>query len=404
MIHRLTYICWTFLILLVLTACDGFLGNKTDTEFLDEPVFEDQTVAYVPIQPVLDGFTYPVDIIAGFDELIYVADQGTEEIISFDQAGNETGRFRVPGLTGIAQDRQLDIIAVGTRDTTISSTNFTLPAIYRIDLNKSGPYGLANASIKNIITHPFYFKSGTPTASDEIISFQDVAIWPDNRYYVTRNGPSNASTQFGGPDDAIILFNAADEFVSPIFVSTTLGLFTDYFKKPSGIATFVNAPQSLELNNPGLTPPGDFYFTSIAPSNALKVQRINFVQTEFGSSYSLTQQLVGDTSRADRFLYEANRFNEPTDIAIAGDGTRYVFVVDASRDSLYQFSADGFEGVSPPTGANSTKAIRASFGGTGEGLRQFNEPRGVAYFDRIVYVADAGNGRILRFKLTTDFE
>jgi hypothetical protein len=28
----------------------------------------------------------------------------------------------------------------------------------------------------------------------------------------------------------------------------------------------------------------------------------------------------------------------------------------------------------------------------------------VAYFNEILYVADAGNGRILRFKLTTDFD
>lgn len=390
--------------LVLLSACDDFFGKKTDTDFLDEPVFADQTVAYVPIQPVIDGFSYPVDVIAGFDQLIYVVDQGSEEIISFDQAGNELGRFRVQGLRGIAQDRRLDLIALGTRDTTISSRNFTLPAIYRIDLNKSGTYGLNNASIKNIITHPFYFKSGTPTTSDEAVSFQDIAVWPNNRFYVTRNGPSNAATQFGGPDDAVLLFGNDDAYISPIFVSTTLGLFTDYFKKPSGIASFVNAPQSLELDNPSLTPLGDFYFTSVSPSNALKVQRIGFVQTDFGSSYNLIQLPAGDTSRADRFLYEANRFTEPADIAIAGDGTRYVFVVDAARDSLYQFNALGLEGINPPNGAGSSKAILASFGGTGEGLRQFNEPRGVAYLERIVYVADAGNGRLLRFKLTTDFE
>ena len=392
------------LCLLLLVACDDFFGKKTDTEFLDEPVFEDQTVAYVPIQPVIDGFSYPVDVIAGFDQLIYVADQGTEEIVSFDQAGNELGRFRVQGLRGIAQDRRLDLIAVGNRDTTVSSTNFTLPAIYRIDLNKSGTYGLANASVKKIITHPFYFKSGTPTASDVAVSFQDIAIWPDNRFYVTRNGPSNVSTQFGGPDDAVLLFGNDDRFISPVFVSTTLGLFTDYFKKPSGIATFATAPQSLELNNPSLTPPGDFYFTSISPQNVLKVQRIGFVQSDFGSSYNLVILAAGDTSRADRFLYEANRFEEPADITIAGDGTRYVFVIDAVKDSLYQFNAQGLEGVNPPSGAGTSKAILASFGGRGQGLRQFNEPRGVAYLDRIVYVADAGNGRVLRFKLTTDFE
>ncbi|MDZ4698359.1 MAG: hypothetical protein SH809_01530 [Rhodothermales bacterium] len=38
------------------------------------------------------------------------------------------------------------------------------------------------------------------------------------------------------------------------------------------------------------------------------------------------------------------------------------------------------------------------------GALQFRNPNGVAYFDRVVYVADTGNNRISRFKLNTDFE
>ncbi|MFM8493662.1 MAG: hypothetical protein ACKOA7_08000, partial [Bacteroidota bacterium] len=35
---------------------------------------------------------------------------------------------------------------------------------------------------------------------------------------------------------------------------------------------------------------------------------------------------------------------------------------------------------------------------------QFRSPNGVAYFRRVVYVADTGNGRIMRYKLSTDLE
>ena len=38
------------------------------------------------------------------------------------------------------------------------------------------------------------------------------------------------------------------------------------------------------------------------------------------------------------------------------------------------------------------------------GPKQFNMPSGVAYFRRVVYVADKGNNRIARYKLTSDFE
>ncbi len=391
--------CFFILALILLSACEGFFGTETDTDFLDEPVFDNRAVAYVPILPVLDGLNYPVDIIAGWDEILYVADAGTEEIIGFDQAGNEQGRFAIPGLTAIAQDRSLDILALGTIDTVIEGANFTLPTIYRIDLDKTGNYGIRSAFIKHKIIHPFYFRSSSPSSGDEAVSFRGIAILGDNRYYVSRNGPSNSTSQFGGPDDAVILFSQEDEFISPVFVNTSLGLFRDYFKKPQGLASLAQPPQSNAVDLRG-----SFLATSIAEGVTLKVQFIERIESEGGASNELLSLPVGDTDRADRFLYEPNRFTSPVDVTVAGDETNYIFVVDAERDSLYQFNALGFEGVNPPPGSRTNRAILSSFGGTGDGVTQFREPMGVAYLDRIVYVADAGNGRILRFQLTTDFE
>ncbi len=390
---------WLLLPLVLLVGCEGFFGTKTPTEFLDVPQYNDRSVAYVPIRPAIEGLSRPVDVIAGWDELIYVADEGSQEIISYDQAGNELGRFTVPGLGAIAQDRRLDLLATGTLDTVINGNAITLPVIYRIDLNKAGAYGLENARIKKTIVHPFYFKSSTPTSIDAQVRFRGIAPLADNRYFVTRTGVSNSPNQFGGPDDAVLLFDDDDTYLTPVAVSTSLGLFRDYFKQPYGISTLALPPQS-----PAVDRRGDFVFTSIAPGAALKVQYIAFFESEFGASYEVRNYVVGDTSRADRFLYEPNRWLEPVDVTVAGDGTNYIFVVDAARDSLYQFNALGFEGVNPPAGSRSNKAVLASFGGTGQELTQFNEPRGVAYLNQIVYVADAGNGRVLRFQLTTDFD
>ncbi|GAB4416892.1 MAG: hypothetical protein OHK0039_26590 [Bacteroidia bacterium] len=385
--------------LLLLTACEGFWGKRTSTDFLDVPIYDSRTVAYVPIQPVWEGFAEPVDIIAGYDELIYVADAGTEEIISFDLAGNELGRLGIPGLTAIAQDRRLDLLACGTRDTLINGTLLTLPAIYRIEQNKSGTYGLREARIVRTIVHPFYFKSSTPTAAEAAVRFTGIAPLADNRYYVSRTGPSNAPNQFGGPDDAVLLFTSTDTYLTPVSVSTNLGLFNDYFKQPQSIATFAQPPQS---NAVSLS--GDFVFASAQPDYLLKVQGIARIETDFGASYEVRNYVRGDTSKADRFLYDPGRFTRPADITVAGDGTNYIFVVDAARDSLYQFNGLGYEGVNAPAGSRSSKVVRASFGGTGEGLTQFRNPSGVAYLYEIVYVADAGNGRVLRFQLTTDFD
>jgi len=390
---------WFLLPLLLLTACEGFFGRRTDTDFLDIPDYSVRPVAYVPIQPTWDGLVEPVDVVAGWDELIYVADAGTEEIISFDQAGNELGRFSIPGLTALAQDRRLDLLAAGTRDTVIGNNSFTLPALYRINLKQPGTYGLEQAQVTRLLTHPYYFKAGTPTAAEEAVRFTGIAPLADNRYYLARTGPSDNPNQFGGPDDAVLLFSADDVYISPVAVNTNLGLFRDYVRQPASISSLAQPPQS-----PAVNPRGDFFFCSVQEDYLLKVQLIRRVETPNGASYEVENYPVGDTSKADGFLYQPGRFTRPADVTFSGDGTNYIFVVDAARDSLYQFNALGYEGANPPAGSASTKAIKVSFGGTGSGLTQFRNPQGVAYLNEIVYVADAGNGRVLRFRLTVDFD
>ena len=391
-----------YLILLTIamfsTACDGFFGKKIDKDFLDVPTYNDRTVAYVPILPVMTGFSAPVDVIAGWDELIYVADSGTQEIISFNQAGVEMGRFKVNGLKAIAQTRSLDILALGRKDTTIGGTAFSLPAIYRIHPFKGDTVSLTAAKITHINIHPFCFNpSATPTVTDEKVQFTSVAILADNRYYVSCKGVGTAGSTQG---DRVVLFNYDDKFQSPIFVSSAVGTYSDYFRSPQAIATFV---QPDPRQTPNVSKSGDFFFTSNNPSFVLKTQGIALKESDNGSSYEVKDFPAGDTSKASSFLYNPYRFSNPTDISIAGDGTGYIFVVDAEKDSLFQFNGKGYEGVNPPPGSSSSKAIFASFGGRGSGVSQFNHPMGVCYQNKIVYVADAGNKRILRFKLTTDF-
>ncbi len=107
---------------------------------------------------------------------------------------------------------------------------------------------------------------------------------------------------------------------------------------------------------------------------------------------------------ADGWLNSPNKFTYPTGITVAGDESRYIFVTDAEKDSVYQFTSNGLEGVPPPPGSGSVRYTKASFGGSGPGPTQFNEPRGVAYYNQILYVCDAGNHRVCRFKLTLDFD
>jgi len=385
---------WILLLLpALLSSCEGYFSDKLDPSFIDVPIYNDRAVAYVPIQPVWDNFVSPVDVAIGYDELIYMVDGGTSEIISYDQAGNEIGRFSVPGVKQVVQDRSLDLLAIGTFDTLGTS----LSCIYRLELKSDLGYGLSNAVIKNKIVHPFYFKVNASVGSDDLVTLNSIAVRDDNSFYVARSGPGGS--QIFGPDDAILIFNNDDTYRTAVRVSTNGGVLSDYFKTPFAIAGLAQPPQSIFVN-----PDKDFVYCSLSDPTALKVQYINVSETDFGTEYTLRSMPFGDTTQADGFLLAPNRFSSPVDIAYTGDGTNYIFVVDSEKDSLYQFTATGLEGVNPPAGSDSDKNILVSFGGTGNELTQFRQPTAVAYFREVLYVADKGNQRVLRFKLTTDFD
>jgi hypothetical protein len=401
-LHNAKYIVLLALTLGLASGCEKFFGEKTDLGFIEVPVYQARDIAYVPIQPYITNLERPVHITIGFDELIYVVDEATEQIIAYDEALNEIGRLKVQGVTSVSQDRRFNLLAIGLKDTTINGTPYSLSTIYRINLQGSSGYGLSNASISNTITHPFYFKNSFST-SDAQVRFTQVAILGNNtnaalnnRYYVSRTGPSSNNAG-QGPDDAIIFFDNEDNYISPVPVNTSGGLFNDYFKKPFGLTSLCQPPQITASNSP------DFMFTSLDPGSPIKVQYIEFVEGEFGAEFRPIIFPVGNPI-ADGWLNSPDKFTYPTGITVAGDESRYIFVTDAEKDSVYQFTSNGLEGVPPPPGSGSVRYTKASFGGSGPGPTQFNEPRGVAYYNQILYVCDAGNHRICRFKLTLDFD
>lgn len=387
-----------FIFLTLLTSCEGFFGDKTDISFIDIPEYSPRKVAYVPVQPALQNFVRPVDIIAGFDELIYVVDEATEEIISLDESGRELGRLGLKGVKSVAQNRQLDLLAIGKVEVNRGGNLLEFTCIYRIDMHGSGAnFGIQYAEVTDTLIHPFYFKS-TYSSSDVDVEFNKIAILQDNRFYVTRSGTDNNTQKFGGPDDAILLFDSDGTYLTPVSVNTPNGLFRDYFKKPIGITSFVQPPQISAFG------PDHFIFTSVSENTSIKVQVIDYIETDFGANYEPRILFDRDTTVSDGNLTTPDKFERPVSLLLTGDGTNFIFVVDQAKDSFYQFTVTGLEGVKPPPGAATSKYQMASFGGSGEGLSQFNQPSAVAYKNNIVWVCDTGNERILRFKLTTDFQ
>ncbi|MFB1021529.1 MAG: hypothetical protein QMC40_02065, partial [Vicingaceae bacterium] len=366
-----------------------YLGDKTDLSFIELPQQNFREVAYVPVQPILNQFASPTDVIAGFDELIYVVDNGSQEVIALDQSGREVGRRFIQGAKTMAQDRQLDLLVIGS---ITDSNNITRSCIYRLDLSTSLGYGLRFAVFTDTITHPFYFKSSS-ISSDQDVSLNNIAVLSDNSFYVTRTGPRTTPTR----DDAILFFDNTGKFITPLEITDSRGaVFPDFFKDPVGITSLVKPPQI------GVDNRGDFIFTSVDPNGVLKVQYIEKLESVDGIAYTPKTNFSADTTLASSFINDPFKFDRPVDVEFTGDGTNYIFVIDAEKDSLYQFTANGLEGVEPPAASGETKFIKTSFGGTGIGASKFNGPTAVAYNNKVLYIADTGNGRLLRFKLTLD--
>jgi hypothetical protein len=156
-----------------------------------------------------------------------------------------------------------------------------------------------------------------------------------------------------------------------------------------------------------------FFITQAAQNQNVEYRAlvINvFDDPELGTQYAESPQYLSfDNSKADRFLYQSYRFKKPEDCYIAPDNLGYMFVVDSETDSLYVFTPQGYEGVNPPANSGLTKQVIVSFGGTASdgtnsGPFSFNDPSGVCYNRRTIYVADKKNNRICRYRLSTDLE
>lgn len=398
-----------FLLLLLshISGCTFLFGTREDetvSEIFEQgaidPSLNPENVGYVPILPFWTGFDQPVDVYVGYDEMVYVVDKNGLNIM--DQTGQVFQTIPIEGATDVVQDRRLHTYVAGRVTIDVSGTPRNLAAVFHlVNTASAAPYQIIDTLI-----HPFADDSRNNSAfrgaDDEAVRFTGLATLANHTLYVARTGPRNDLAAIARPDNTVLFFDEQGENIgyanglNPVSSSlkSVLGI--------SSIASFAAPPQSLS----GISSSAEFVICQEADEAQYKVLWIRqIIDPEAGVSYienaSLVQQ---DKEKADRFLYQPDRFEQPADVFIAPDFSGYIFVVDSKLDSLYQFTRKGYEGVNPPPASNEKKQILASFGGYGAGPFQFDEPSGVCYFRKVVYVADKGNGRIIRYKLSTDLE
>lgn len=319
------------------------------------PVISETT--YVQQSPVWTQFNHPQAVLVGREPMVYVADTKNNQIVQLDLAGNETGRLGIRNPTAIAQDYNYDLLAIG--DSVLTLTNDTISILYRIKLVPVQGF-LSNASLIKLMGSDY----PTPLTSRKR-KFTGVGVFANNSYTLTRTGPENLNSL--DPDNAILRVTGIDSVTSVISLS-------GFQPTGNGIYSIANLSAITTFNNE-LT---DFIVTRNTTDFAFKVEWFLYdaVKGTYNPKFA--------PGEADITTYQLG-----TPEGVCVDQLKNVYVVDNERDSLYKFNTNGVY-------------RNESFGGEGSGTNQLNNPMGVSFFDKVLYIADTGNNRIVRYKLSTD--
>jgi DNA-binding beta-propeller fold protein YncE len=339
-------------------------GDKFDLNNIevgdDNPNIGGDTL-YVQLNPAWEGFNQPQDVFVGREPLIYVADTENNRVVMLNLAGQILSSRSIKHPVAIAQDHRLNLIVCAQFDTSISGLTQTFSAVYKLDL-VSVNHQLEIAPIKRILPKLQDF-------TQPLREYTGAAAFFDNKYYISRKGPNNSNLI--DPDNSVLIF-VQKRLEDGTTVDSLIGRVPLLDPTGSGInsANKISSLTSFNLRN------FDMILT-LTGDNSFKTQWLQFVETPDFAGYVIAlAPLQSD-------LMIPSIFDRPEGAAVDNSGN--IFVADAEKDSIFKFNAFGDE--------------LESFGGSD----LFNQPYGVSVFNETVYVADTGNNRILRFKLSTDF-
>ena len=352
-IKFIKYVITTIVLFAAISCNDKFDITQFQT---DNPGNIAGDTIYVKLNPEWGGFNHPEDVVIGREPLVYVADTENDQIVMLNLDGQRLGTRTIKHPVAIAQDYRLNLIVCAQFDT----LGQTFSAVYKIDLFASN-HQLETAPIKRLL----------PRSDDLNYPFRKytgVCAFYDNSFYIARTGPNNSSIY--DPDNSILIFNSKSNGSG----DSLIGRVANISPTSGGLVSANQISSLASFNKRNI----DIVVT-MTGANSFKTQQWNYVITPIDERYRSA------FSPSDGVAFsQPNTFSRPEGCTV--DATGNIFVADAGKDSVYKFSQFG------------DKII--GFGGPSV----FSEPYAVAYFDRIVYVADRGNNRILRFILSTDIQ
>ena len=343
-------IFFTAIILSIISCNDKFDITQFDT---DNPGNIAGDTIYIKLNPDWEGFNHPEDVMIGREPLIYVADTDNDQIVMLNLDGQRLSSRSLKHPVAIAQDYKLNLIVCAQFDTLGQSFS----AVYKIDLVASN-HDLATAPIKRIL--PQLSDLNKPERK-----YTGAAVFYDNSYLIARTGPNNSNLI--DPDNSLLRFETKNDGL----VDTLIGRVPLLSPTSTGILSVNNVSCIKSFNKRNFD-----IVVNLVGENSFKTQWFRYVSSQDFTGYE------NNLTPAASDLMSPGFFSQPQGSEIDPSGN--IFVAESTNDSVYKFNSYG--------------DLLLGFGGA----RVFSEPYAVAYFDKILYVADRGNNRIQRFILSTD--
>ncbi|MBD3232696.1 MAG: hypothetical protein GF315_03120 [candidate division Zixibacteria bacterium] len=331
---------------------------------------------YIPLSPAWDAgngfdFSSPQDVLVGLDTYIYVADTGNDRIVRLDAGGTIHAVYNgIPHPTQISQDELMRLIVVNdTRDVykiDVGPNGDRVPIIcYDASTRKDSAFVDASEVFTGVADYPSIDKAYLLSVSSELTSSGKV---------IMMQGKGMGDFQDQIMDSIIVSYDESDTLHNPI---VEYGLGAGFAAHPNALFSFVDEES--------------VYLLMTQDSSTFKTQLLTIKKVQ-GGTYNFVSAL-DPTSNPD--IYGLNLFGLPEDACADIPGNIYVVDSSPSADyGAYKFNASG--------------ELMESFGPPGSDADQLSNPMGIAYDDngdrRIVYIADTGNNRIVRYRLNTDLE
>lgn len=353
------------IVALLLWSC----GEKLTLPELPTPDYSSVLdTSYIQITPVWTsaggiGFNGPQDIQVGYDRYLYVCDTGNDRILKLDLDGTMLESYAMKHPVAVTQDRGLDLLAVAGdyneitvfADST-SDTTWYGNSVYRHSFGAGGDFEVVFTDSNDI--EIYVFPPGVYFYVKPEYTGIVATLTPEKNYYVV-----------DFLQDRILKFDAFD---LPYPRSEVIGSNPgDVTQDPWDVATFKI------------------------------VDRYYLAYTQTPGNYAV--QILSLPAQIP--IFNDTLVGIPDLVRVHATGRKQIAVDEQSN--YYVLLAR----LSPFTGYNHylLKFNRygefiGEFGTTGSGEKQFSDPRGLAYKDGILYVADTGNNRILRFQLATEVQ